>query len=45
MNIEELQEKIQQLEIENKKLKANKVSLLAFAITNKLNKILNYGKN
>ena len=32
-------------EIENKKLKANKVSLLAFAITNKLNKILNYGKN
>ena len=32
-------------EIENKKFKANKVSLLAFAITNKLNKILNYGKN
>jgi hypothetical protein len=31
--------------LEDKKLKANKVSLLAFAITNKLNKILNYGKN
>ena len=33
-------------EIENKKKSINnKVTLLAFAITNKLNKILNYGKN